>query len=134
MYTQQGPQAYARISLESRLAGATPHQLIAMLFEGARSAIARAAIYFEQGDVARRGEMISKAINIVDNGLRAALDHRKGPAIAADLERLYDYISRLLMQANLHSSPDKLQQADKLIGDIAEVWQAIAPHHQAGQP
>jgi len=134
MYTQQGPQAYARISLESRLAGATPHQLIAMLFEGARSAIARAAIYFEQGDVARRGEMISKAINIVDNGLRAALDHRKGPAIAADLERLYDYISRLLMQANLHSSPDKLQQADKLIGDIAEVWQAIAPHHQTGQP
>lgn len=134
MYSQQGPQAYARISLESRLAGATPHQLIAMLFEGARSALSRAAIYFEQGDIARRGEMISKAINIVDNGLRAALDHQKGPAIAADLERLYDYISRLLMQANLHNDPDRLQQADKLIGDIEEVWQAIAPHNQAGEP
>lgn len=134
MYSQQGAQAYARISLESRLAGATPHQLIAMLFEGARSALSRAAIYFEQGDIARRGEMISKAINIVDNGLRAALDHQKGPAIAADLERLYDYISRLLMQANLHNDPDKLQQADKLIGDIEEVWQAIAPHGQAGEP
>lgn len=134
MYSRQGPQAYARISLESRLAGATPHQLIAMLFEGARSALSRAAIYFEQGDIARRGEMISKAINIVDNGLRAALDHQKGAAIAADLERLYDYISRLLMQANLHNDPDKLQQADKLIGDIEEVWQAIAPHGQAGEP
>lgn len=134
MYSQQGPQAYARISLESRLAGATPHQLIAMLFEGARSALSRAAIYFEQGDIARRGEMISKAINIVDNGLRAALDHQKGPAIAADLERLYDYISRLLMQANLHNDPDRLQQADKLIGDIEEVWQAIAPHNPAGEP
>jgi flagellar secretion chaperone FliS len=133
MYSQQGPQAYARISLESRLAGATPHQLIAMLFEGACSALSRAAIYFEQGDIARRGEMISKAINIVDNGLRAALDHQKGPAIAADLERLYDYISRLLMQANLHNDPARLQQADKLINDIAEVWQAIAPHQQAGK-
>jgi len=134
MYAYQGPQAYARISLESRVAGATPHQLIAMLFEGACGAIAHARIAFAQGNVARRGEMISKAINIVDNGLRAALDHQKGPAIAADLERLYDYISRLLMQANLHSSPDKLAQAETLLRDLAEVWQAIAPHKQAGQP
>lgn len=134
MYRQQGPQAYAQVSLESRVAGATPHQLIAMLFEGACSAIARARLGFEQGNIARRGEMISKAIAIVDNGLRAALDHQKGPAIAADLDRLYDYIARLLMQANLHNSPDKLAQAEKLLRDLAEVWEAIAPHRQAGQP
>lgn len=133
MYYHQGSQAYATISLESKLAGATPHQLIAMLFDGARSAILRAKIYLEEGNVARRGEMISKAINIVENGLRAALDHDKGQQIAADLERLYDYIARLLMQANLHNDLSKLDQADKLLSDIADVWDEIAPHNQAGQ-
>ncbi|MEZ3500079.1 flagellar export chaperone FliS [Pantoea sp. KPR_PJ] len=132
MHYQQGPQAYARISLESKLAGATPHQLIAMLYDGARSALQRAKIYLEDGNVPKRGEMISKAINIVDNGLRAALDHEKGQHIAADLERLYDYISRLLMQANLHSDLSKLEEADKLLADIADVWDQIAPHRQAG--
>lgn len=133
MYYHQGSQAYATISLESKLAGATPYQLIAMLFDGARSAILRAKIYLEEGNVAKRGEMISKAINIVDNGLRAALDHEKGQQIAADLERLYDYISRLLMQANLHHDLSKLEQAEKLLTDIADVWDEIAPHKQAGQ-
>ncbi|HCR1907799.1 TPA: flagellar export chaperone FliS [Enterobacter kobei] len=133
MYHSQGPGAYAQVCLESKLAGASPHQLIAMLFDGARSAILRAKIYFEDGKVAKRGEMISKAINIIDNGLRAALDHKKGMEIAADLERLYEYISRLLMQANLHSDVAKLDQAAKLITDISEAWDAISPMNQAGQ-
>ncbi|RPE04626.1 flagellar export chaperone FliS [Candidatus Pantoea deserta] len=129
----QGSQAYAKISLESQLAGATPHQLIAMLFDGAHSALLRAKIYFEENNIAKRGEMISKAINIVDNGLRSSLDHEKGQQIAADLDRLYDYISRLLMQANLHNDVSKLEEADKLLTDIADVWDEIAPHKQAGQ-
>ncbi|SFU20181.1 flagellar protein FliS [Kosakonia arachidis] len=133
MYHSQGPEAYAQVSLESKLAGASPHQLISMLFDGARSAILRAKIYFEDGKVAKRGEMISKAINIIDNGLRASLDHKKGMEIAADLERLYEYISRLLMQANLHSDVAKLEQAAKLITDISETWEAISPLNQAGQ-
>lgn len=133
MYQKHGSQAYAQVSLESRLAGATPHQLIAMLFEGAHSAVLRAKIYLEDGNVAKRGEMISKAINIIDNGLRAALDHEKGRDIAADLEQLYEYISRLLLQANLHSDAAKLDLADKLIMDIARVWDEIAPYARAGK-
>lgn len=133
MYQKHGSQAYAQVSLESRLAGATPHQLIAMLFEGAHSAVLRAKIYLEAGNVAKRGEMISKAVNIIDNGLRAALDHEKGRDIAADLEQLYEYISRLLLQANLHSDTAKLDLADKLIMDIARVWDEIAPYARASQ-
>ncbi|UQY44185.1 flagellar export chaperone FliS [Mixta hanseatica] len=85
MYAKQGTHAYAQVDLHSKVAGATPHQLITMLFEGAHSAIVRARLYFENGNIAKRGEMISKAINIIDNGLRSALDHEKGQQIARDL-------------------------------------------------
>ena len=127
MYARQSSKAYDQVSLEARLAGATPHQLIAMLFEAAHSAMMCAKIYFDKGMVARRCEMISKAINIVDNGLRASLDFEKGQAIAADLERLYDYVSQLLLEANTGSDVEKLLEADRLLMEMATVWEEILP-------
>ncbi|MDR0806656.1 MAG: flagellar export chaperone FliS [Enterobacteriaceae bacterium] len=127
MYAAQGINAYAQVSLESKLSGATPHQLISMLYEGAHNAILRAKIYSEQGNTARRGEMVSKAINIIDNGLRAALDHEKGKAIAADLEQLYEYMSRTLLQANLNNKPELFAHVDELLMRQAETWKEIAP-------
>lgn len=127
MYKMQSSQAYDQVSLETRLAGATPHQLIAILFEAAHNALMRAKIYFDKGVVAKRCEMIGKAINIIDNGLRASLDHQKGKEIAADLERLYEYMTRLLLEANTRSDVTKLQEADKLITDLAAVWDEILP-------
>ncbi|WP_342323916.1 flagellar export chaperone FliS [Kosakonia sp. BYX6] len=127
MYTSQGPQAYAQVSLQSKLAGATPHQLISMLFDGAHSAILQAAIYFENGNVAKRGKMLSKAINIIDNGLRAALDHERGKGIAADLEQMYEYMSRTLLEANLRNDPEPLKHVDSLLLKLAATWKEIEP-------
>ncbi|MDF7759603.1 flagellar export chaperone FliS [Kosakonia cowanii] len=127
MYASQGTNAYAQVSLQSKLAGATPHQLITMLFDGAHSAILQAAIHFENGNVAQRGKMISKAINIIDNGLRAALDHETGKGIAADLERLYEYMSRTLLEANLHNNPEPLKHIDSLLMRLAATWKEIEP-------
>jgi len=127
MYAHQSSEAYNSVPVEAQVAGATPHQLIAMLFEAAHSALMRAKIYFEKGIVAKRCEMISKAINIIDNGLRASLDFEKGQEIAVDLERLYDYVSRLLMQANANSDVEKLLEADRLITGMAAVWNEILP-------
>ncbi|CBK86301.1 Flagellin-specific chaperone FliS [Enterobacter hormaechei] len=87
----------------------------------------RAEIYFQSGNIARRGEMISRAINIIDNGLRAGLNHEVGGQIAADLERLYEYISRSLLEANLNKSGEMLPHLISLMVDMAETWKAIDP-------
>lgn len=127
MYASQGSHAYAQVSLQSKLAGATPHQLITMLFDGAHSAILQAVIHFEKGNVAQRGKMISKAINIIDNGLRAALDHETGKGIAADLEQMYEYMSRTLLEANLRNDPAPLKVVDDLLVKLAATWKEIEP-------
>jgi len=127
MYASQGTHAYAQVSLQSKLSGATPHQLISMLFDGAHSAILQASIYFEKGNVAQRGKMISKAINIIDNGLRAALDHERGQDIAADLEQMYEYMSRTLLEANLRNEPEPLKHVDSLLMKLAATWKEIEP-------
>lgn len=133
MYNTPAKGAYAAASLESQIAGATPHQLIVLLFDGAINAMRRADIYFQAGNVARRGEMISRAINIIDNGLRAGLNHDVGGSIPADLERLYEYVSRQLLEANLQRSGEQLPQLIALMVEMAETWKAIGPHAQQVQ-
>ncbi|WP_058913563.1 flagellar export chaperone FliS [Entomohabitans teleogrylli] len=130
MYGSREIKAYAQVSLESQLAGATPHQLISMLFDGAHNALVRAQIYFANGEVAKRGEMISKAINIIDNGLRAALDHDRGKEIAGQLEMLYEYMSRTLLECNLRNEPEKLAHIDELLMNLASTWKEIDPQHR----
>ncbi|ENN7014062.1 flagellar export chaperone FliS [Enterobacter ludwigii] len=130
MYTKTGNSAYTAVSLDSQIVGATPHQLIVLLYDGAINAMKRAEIYFQSGNIARRGEMISRAINIIDNGLRAGLDHEKGGKIAEELESLYEYISRTLLEANLNKSGEKLPHLIALMTEMQETWQAIAPQHK----
>ncbi|MEP8944588.1 flagellar export chaperone FliS [Enterobacter ludwigii] len=130
MYTNNGYNAYTAVSLDSQIAGATPHQLIVLLYDGAINAMRRAEIYFQSGNIARRGEMISRAINIIDNGLRAGLNHEKGGQIAAELESLYEYISRTLLEANLNKSGENLPHLISLMTEMQETWQAINPENK----
>ena len=73
------------------------------------------------------GKKPSKAIDIVDNGLRAVLDHSAGGDIAADLERLYEYMTRQLMLANLRNSAELLGEVDALLENLSSAWAAIDP-------
>ena len=78
MYNRSGTQAYAQVSLESGAMSASPHQLIVMLFDGALSALLRARILMNRGDIAGKGTALSKAINIIDNGLKGGTDPQQG--------------------------------------------------------
>ncbi|MCY1465022.1 Flagellar secretion chaperone FliS [compost metagenome] len=104
---------------------ASPHKLITMLYDGARAAIARAKFHLEGGNIAERGTAISKAIDIIDNGLRAVLDQDAGGEISANLESLYEYMVRRLMLANLRSDAALLAEVDTLLESLASAWAQI---------
>ena len=119
----QSVRSYADIGLETQVLGASPERLITLLYLGARAAIGQARIHLQEGRVAERGAAISKAIKIVDEGLKTGLNMEAGGEIAANLARLYDYIVRTLLTANLKADPEQLDIADRLLADLAEAWQ-----------
>lgn len=123
--SMRGAAAYARVGVESGVMSATPHRLICMLFDGAQSAIRAAHLHMQGGDIEEKGKAISRAIDIVNNGLLASLDHERGGELAGNLERLYDYIVRLLLEANRHNDAQKLDQAASLLGEIGSAWREI---------
>ncbi|WP_114193443.1 flagellar export chaperone FliS [Edaphovirga cremea] len=133
MYNRSGVQAYAQIGLESAVMGASPHQLIVMLFDGAQSALLRAKILMEQGDIAGKGNALSKAINIIDSGLRAGLNMEQGGELAGNLETLYEYMSRRLLHANLHNDLEAITEVEVLLNNIADAWRQIGPNYQPSQ-
>lgn len=124
-----GARAYAKIGLETSVMNASQHQLMLMLFDGARTVIKMARLHMAQGDIAAKGNAISKAINIVDNGLKVALE--ADPAdqaeveLVANLSQLYDYISQRLLLANLRNDSALLGEADDLLVDIGSAWREI---------
>lgn len=127
MNTVRGANAYAKVGVESGVMSASPHQLIVMLFDGALASIRGAALHMAAGNLEEKGKSISKAIDIVGSGLMAGLDLERGGELAERLEQLYDYVVRLLMLANLHNDPQRLDEAISLLGDIASAWREIGP-------
>lgn len=130
----RGVNAYANVGLETGVSAASPHKLIVMLFDGALVAILSGVSAMNSGNVAAKGMAISKAINIIDNGLRAALDKSAGGEIAANLDALYEYISTSLFQGNLDNDPAKLEEAHKLLASLRDAWNQIGPATPAPAP
>jgi flagellar protein FliS len=120
-----GASAYAKVGMETGVLSASPHQLIIMLFDGANVFIQNAIKEMATGHIEKRGKEISKAVNIINEGLRASLDKRAGGELAQSLDSLYLYMVQRLMEANLQSSVEPLMEVQALLKDIRSAWAAI---------
>ncbi len=124
---------YARVGVETGVSGASPHQLVSMLFAGFVDAMAQAKGALQGGQVEAKGIAIGRAARIVDEGLKASLDLSGGGALAADLAELYAYVTLRLTHANLHNDACALDECLALIQPLREAWAAIAPQVAAPQ-
>lgn len=117
--------AYAQLGLETGVVAASPLKLTIMLYEGAISACIQAVNAMHKNDYERKGEFISKAILIIDTGLRASLDKKVGGEIAQSLEALYLYMTENLMVANARMQVDKVSEVQALLMELKSAWEMI---------
>jgi flagellar secretion chaperone FliS len=122
-----GAKAYATVGVETGVVAASPHKLVVMLFDGALVAISSAIQHMQSGDIPRKGEAISKAIMIIESGLRASLDKKVGGEVALNLDALYEYMSSRLVIANLKNQPNVLEEVYQLLKGLKDAWESIAP-------
>lgn len=115
---------YQTVNTQVRVSDASPHRLIQLLMETGLSRLAQAKGAMLYGQSAQKGELISKAIGII-GGLREGLDLEKGGEIAANLDRLYDYMVSRLFDANVSNEPEMLDEVHQLLSQIKAAWDAI---------
>ena len=127
---RSGISAYRKVDIESAVELADPHRLVLLLFSGAQSAMGKARIAMQDKQIAAKGEAISKAIDIISNGLKASLDFENGGDIAPKLEALYDYMVFRLLHANLRNDLKALEEVSGLLEEIHSAWREITPAQQ----
>lgn len=115
---------YQTVNTQSQVGDASPHRLIQLLMEGGMSRLAQARGAMQYGQVAIKGELIGKAIGII-GGLREGLDLQKGGEVAANLDRLYEYMVSRLVEANRSNDPALLDEVAGLLRNVKSGWDAI---------
>lgn len=122
MYAAKGTQAYAQIGVESAVMSASQQQLVTMLFDGVLSALVRARLFMQDNNQQGKGVSLSKAINIIENGLRVSLDEESNDELTQNLIALYSYMVRRLLQANLRNDVSAVEEVETLMRNIADAW------------
>ncbi|EHT0593848.1 flagellar export chaperone FliS [Escherichia coli] len=122
MYAAKGTQAYAQIGVESAVMSASQQQLVTMLFDGVLSALVRARLFMQDNNQQGKGVSLSKAINIIENGLRVSLDEESKDELTQNLIALYSYMVRRLLQANLRNDVSAVEEVEALMSNIADAW------------
>jgi flagellar protein FliS len=126
-----GANAYAKVDIDTGALAASPHKLTLMLFDAALLALVMAQQQMKANETEKKGKSISRAMMMVESGLRASLDKKAGGAIAGNLDALYGYIGAQLLEANLKNQPELLVEVHILLTDLRASWQAIDPAAQA---
>jgi len=127
---RNGISAYKKAGVEAAVEVADPHRLILLLFSGAQAAVGSARAAMQMKQIAAKGESISKAIDIISNGLKVSLDLENGGEIAAQLEALYDYMVLRLLHANMKNDLKALEEVSALLEEIHSAWRGISPAQQ----
>lgn len=119
---------YQKVSSHAQVSEASPHRLVQMLMEGGLDRMAQAKGALSRGDIAQKGLMLGKAIEII-SGLRDGLEPEKAedPATVQRLDALYDYMSNRLVEANRVNDVEMIDEVARLLITVKTGWDAIVP-------
>lgn len=117
-------QHYRTVDLTSKVEGASPHRLVAILYEELIAALAACRQAVRRGDAVRRNDAAGRAATLLQS-LGGSLDHDKGGEIARALAAVYGEARRLVAAGRADNDPDAIGRAQAMVGEIAAAWNAI---------
>ncbi|WP_395611210.1 flagellar export chaperone FliS [Pseudomonas sp. B22129] len=118
---------YQKVNSHAQISEASPHRLVQMLMEGALDRMAQAKGAMARGDIAQKGLLLGKAIDILI-GLRDGLNPEKtdDPAALQQLDNLYAYMTTRLLEANSKNDVAMIDEVAGLMITLKEGWDGIA--------
>ncbi len=125
MVASHALNSYAAVQVGAGVEGASSHQLITMLFDGVYERLAQAKGAIQQNDLSLKAKKVSESMKII-MGLRDFLDFEQGGELATNLDALYEYVQRTLMQGHIHNDPAKFDECRTLLGQVSGAWEEIS--------
>ncbi|MGW8193928.1 MAG: flagellar export chaperone FliS [Desulforhopalus sp.] len=112
--------------LHNQVKTASPEQVLLILYDGAIRYTRQAIAGILANKSAEKGAAISRAMAIIAE-FSDTLDHEVGGQIAEELDALYSFMLRELIQANLRNDVEKLKVVETLLVELRQTWgEAVA--------
>ncbi|MFW5686610.1 MAG: flagellar export chaperone FliS [Halanaerobium sp.] len=111
---------------------ASPGKLLLMLYQGAVKFMKLAKKNIKEGKIEESHNNIIKAQNIILE-LQSTLNKEQGGEIALQLERLYDFIYRELIKANLNKNTRHLDNVIPLVEELFAAYKEIVINQNTGE-
>ena len=115
------PNAYGQYN-NSKIMTASPAELTLMLYEGAIKFCNIAIVAVEHKDIEKAHNNIQKTERIVDY-FRQTLD--MSYPVAEDFERVYSYLGRRLIEANIKKDKEILEEVNTHLRSMRDTWKEV---------
>jgi flagellar protein FliS len=130
MFLQSGYSGAARaryqaVDVSSQVEGASPHQLVGILFDQLIQSIDTMLAAQRAGNRAKMIERQSKASMILIT-LETTLDYQAGGDLAINLALVYREGRRLIQLGGRTSTPEPVEEARAMLSEIVDAWRTIA--------
>ena len=109
---------------ESSVLTASPEQLVVMLYDGANRFLMQAAAAIRANDREATHNRLRRAEAIIEE-LHTTLDMSQGE-VAERLASIYVFCRKLLNEARIERSADKVNEVAGLLAELREAWAQIA--------
>ena len=109
---------------ETQVLTATPQKLRLMLLDGALTYARRADQHWRQGRLYEGGEAVIACQRIITELLRG-LKAELAPELVGNVASIYNFISRMLIEAGLKQDAAKLSEAVKVLEIERETWRLV---------
>lgn len=109
---------------DSSILTAPPERLVVMLYDGANRFLIQAATAMRSADLTLTNDRLRRAEAILQE-LRATLDMSVGE-VAVNLDSIYSFCQRLLLEARLQREASKIEHVAKLLTELRDAWEQIA--------
>lgn len=122
----QKADSYRRMQIET----ADPATLILMLFDRAIVLLDKAKKEILAKQYEQKGYSLSKANEIIAE-LASSLDMEKGGEIATSLSRLYNFVMRQIIDADMNLNTKAIDNARRIVSEVRESWSSIKDNPSA---
>lgn len=111
--------------MQTQVRSSSPLELVVLLYDGALRSSAAAIDAMERRDIRARRDAVSRTLAIIGE-LQGSLDTNQGGAVAAELDRLYLWMTDALVQATVQQDAAPILEVRRVLETLRDAWSQIA--------
>jgi len=124
-----------RIYQDCAIAGASPVEMVILLYEAAIEDMRRALTAMKKSDIETRTAQVSHALMLLQQ-LQGTLDFQQGGDAAKQFEQFYNMVRAKLLEAQMRGSSELMQQQIRMMSEVRDCWvqagRLLQPRQAAG--